>query len=83
MGGGRFQAVHLFIEHVVERLQNLHFLFGKEGLQQHSCWCCRITSVDLSTTLAWGYLKSFRKAMAIVNMQKIEGSQGSPLANVQ
>jgi hypothetical protein len=29
--------------------------------------------VDLSTTLAWGYLKSFRKAMAIVNMQKIRG----------
>ena len=22
MGGGRFQAVHLFIEHAVERLQN-------------------------------------------------------------
>lgn len=40
-------------------------------------------SVDLSTTLAWGYLKSIRKAMAIVNMQKIEGSQGSPLVNVQ
>jgi hypothetical protein len=74
MGGGRFEAVHLFIEHTVESLQN-HFSFTP-----HSCCRRRIMNVDLSTTLAWGYLESFRKAMGIVNLLKIERGRGSPLA---
>ena len=42
---------------------------------QHSRWRTRIMGVDLSAPLAWRYLKSLRKTMTTVNMQKIEEAE--------